>query len=211
MPLERRPVLAEEPAPPYQPFEVHPGVFSARQCERIISLAEERTLESARITDGSVEGDGVDDDGVRRSETAWLEPDESTWWIYEKLARVVARANRRYGFDLGGFGEDLQYTVYRAPGSFYTWHQDGLDGPLAGRKLSMVVQLSDPADYVGGELQFFEVYEDYEPAELAAFSEAVAARGTVVVFPAFEYHRVLPVRDGVRRSLVSWVTGPRFR
>lgn len=211
MPLPSRPLLEPEGGPPYQPFEIHPGVFTARQCDRIVALAEAQGLETARVTDGTVEGDGVDDDGIRRSETTWITPDDASWWIFEKLAKVVERANRRYGFDLSGFGEDLQYTVYRAPGGFYAWHQDGLDGPLATRKLSLVVQLSDPADYVGGELQFFEVYEEYEPEELAAFAAASAARGSVVAFPAFELHRVLPVREGVRRSLVSWVTGPRFR
>jgi PKHD-type hydroxylase len=32
-----------------------------------------------------------------------------------------------------------------------------------------------------------------------------------VVFPSFEFHRVLPLRRGVRRSLVAWVGGPPFR
>jgi len=209
--LDARPLLDGPDGPPYHPFEIHPGVFTARQCDRIVALAESQELESARITDGTVLGDGVDDEAIRRSETTWITPDDDTWWIFEKLAKVAERANRHYGFELTGFGEDLQYTVYRAPGGFYTWHQDGLDGPLATRKLSLVVQLSDPSDYVGGELQFFEVYEEYEPEDLAAFTAAASARGSVVAFPAFELHRVLPVRDGVRRSLVSWVSGPRFR
>jgi hypothetical protein len=46
---------------------------------------------------------------------------------------------------------------------------------------------------------------------LDAFTEASTRQGTVVVFPSLEYHRVLPLRSGVRYSLVSWVSGPAFR
>ena len=45
----------------------------------------------------------------------------------------------------------------------------------------------------------------------AAWRAASARRGTAIVFPAFEYHRVRSLRSGVRRSLVSWVSGPPFR
>jgi PKHD-type hydroxylase len=148
---------------------------------------------------------------VRSSRTAWLAPDEDTWWVFEKLATVAERANRRYGFDLSGFGEDLQFTTYDRPGSFYSWHQDGLDGNVGTRKLSLVVQLSDPDDYAGAELQFFDVEEDLVDADLEAVRIATARQGTVIAFPSFEYHRVLPLRSGVRHSLVAWVSGPPFR
>ena len=94
--------------------------------------------------------------------------------IFDKLTKVAQRANRLYGFDLLGFTEDMQFTMYDRPGAFYDWHQDGLEGEMAGRKLSLVVQLSDPDDYAGGELQLFNIIEDiiqitiviYEPAIL---------------------------------------------
>jgi PKHD-type hydroxylase len=167
-------------------------------------MADEGLLEG---TDGSE----VADDSIRRSVTAWLPPTDETWWIYEKLAALAERANRRYGFDLTGFGEDLQFTIYDRPGAFYSWHQDGLDGNVATRKLSIVVQLTEPDEYRGGELQLFDVAEDYDDEELDAFTALTAERGTAVVFPSFEYHRVLPLRRGVRHSLVAWVSGPPFR
>jgi PKHD-type hydroxylase len=184
-------------------------VFTPRQCDRILAYAEELVADAALIE--GEEGSEVADESIRRSTTAWVVPEDETWWIYEKLAAVAEKANRRYGFDLDGFGEDLQFTTYDQRGSFYSWHQDGLDGNVSGRKLSLVVQLSDPEDYDGAELQFFDVAEDYDADELAAFTELTRARGTVVAFPSFEYHRVLPLRRGVRRSLVAWVSGPPFR
>ena len=60
------------------------------------------------------------------------------------------------------------------------------------------------------DAQYYRV-EDYDAEELADFTHLTRQRGTAVVFPSFEYHRVLPMRSGVRHSLVSWVSGPAFR
>ena len=204
-----RPVLPGAEPPPYQAFEYQPAAFTARQCDRIIALGRARTT-----VDGLLEGDDgaeVSDETIRRSKTAWIAPDDDTWWIYDKLARIAERSNRRYGFDLTAFGEDLQFTTYDEPGAFYTWHQDGLDGGVATRKLSIVVQLSDPEDYLGGEVQFFEVADDYDDEQLDHYTALTRRRGSALVFPSFEYHRVLPLRSGMRHSLVAWVSGPPFR
>lgn len=208
-PLDERPLLPRPAAPDYQPYELHHRVFTPAQCRRIVALGTGRPAGRAELE--GRDGEAVDDLGVRDSATAWLPPGPETDWIYERLAVVATRANRRYGFDLTGFEEDLQFTTYDRPGAFYTWHQDGLDGPVAHRKLSMVVQLTDPADYLGAQLQLFEVAEDYDDELLDAFTEASCRLGTVLVFPAFEYHRVLPLRRGQRHSLVAWVSGPPFR
>jgi PKHD-type hydroxylase len=73
------------------------------------------------------------------------------------------------------------------------------------------VQLSDPATYEGSDLQLLEVVEDYDDADGGAWRSRVRRRGTVIAFPAFEYHRVTPLESGVRHSLVCWVGGPPFR
>jgi len=208
-PLVERPMLPRAERPPYTSYELHHRVFTPKQCRRII----ERGLAEPSAGGGleGLDGGEVLDITVRDSTTSWLEPADDTDWIYSKLAAVATRANRRYQFELTGFEENLQFTTYDRPGAFYTWHQDGLDGPVAHRKLSMVVQLSDPSDYLGAELQFFDVAEDYDDDLLDAFTGASSRQGTVIVFPSLEYHRVLPLRSGVRHSLVSWLSGPAFR
>ena len=75
-------------------------------------------------------------------------------------------------------------------GIFYTWHQDGLDGPVAHRKLSVVVQLSEPGDYVGAALELFQVGGGLRPDELAEFHAARPGAGDRGGLPSFEYHRV---------------------
>jgi PKHD-type hydroxylase len=205
-PLDIRPVFAPRSAGPYASHVVLPGALTPGQCERVIALGE-----SLRLDDAALASDAPIDDALRRAKVAWLDPGPDTAWLFDKLARLAQRANRRYGFDLTGFGEDLQYTVYDEPGAFYTWHQDGLTGDVATRKLALVVQLSDPDDYEGADLELFDVVADLTPEELAESNRQRRRRGTAVVFPAFEYHRVTPLAAGIRRSLVVWVSGPPFR
>lgn len=197
-----------DPRGPYRTHELHHDVFSDDECDRIVALGA--TLQTDH---GGLEGDDgvIADPTLRTAEIAWMPPSSDSEWIFERLARVVADANERYGFALSGFDEELQFTTYGREGAFYTWHQDGLDGPVAHRKLSLVVQLSDPATYQGCDLDLFQVVADHEGDELAEIHQEARRRGTVVVFPAFEYHRVTELRSGVRRSLVSWVSGPPFR
>lgn len=192
----------------YRSALVYPSVFTVRQCERIIAAAAGLGIEAGYV--GGGHGDATHDDEVRRSNTAWIPPEEPFLWIFDKLAGIVRRANRTYGFDLIGFTEELQFTEYEGAGAFYTWHQDGLDGDLAVRKLSLVVQLSDPDDYEGGNLELFAVDED-EADDPTSWRARVRGRGAVIVFPSFEFHRVTPLLSGTRRSLVCWVGGPPFR
>jgi PKHD-type hydroxylase len=190
---------------PYESAVVLAGVFSPSQCRRIVDAAGVLELDQGRIAVGAADAEA--DDDVRRARIAWIPADDDHGWIHDKLATAVERANRRYGFDLIGFTEDLQFTEYEGAGAFYDWHHDGLDGELAIRKLSLVVQLSDPADYEGGNLELFADagFEDDERRR------ALRAQGTVVAFPSYEYHRVTPLTSGVRRSLVCWIGGPPFR
>lgn len=205
-PIEIRPVFAPPEAPQYRSHVVLPRAFTPGQCDRIIELGESFRPDSAELA-----SEVPIDDAMRRSKVAWIEPSPDSGWLFDKLAVVAQRANRSYGFDLVGFGEDLQYTVYDEPGAFYTWHQDGLSGEVATRKLAIVVQLSDPSDYEGANLELFDSVADLTPDDLADEHQRCAERGAAVAFPAFEYHRVTPLVSGVRRSLVVWVSGPPFR
>jgi len=140
---------------------------------------------------------------VRRSELNWLHKDKESEWVFEKLSHIASSLNAEYfGFDLTGFGEDLQLTNYHeAKQGMYRWHQDfGNIGKA--RKLSMVLQLSDPSEYEGGELQLLT---SGEPVTMQK------KRGLVTVFPAWTLHQVTPVIKGTRQTLVTWISGPAFK
>jgi PKHD-type hydroxylase len=66
----------------------------------------------------------------------------------------------------------------------------------------MVVQLTDPDEYEGGELELCLGGEPFVvPRE----------QGTLITFPSYVLHRVKPTTKGTRHSLVGWVTGRPFR
>jgi PKHD-type hydroxylase len=82
----------------------------------------------------------------------------------------------------------------------YGWHQDY--GGEISRKLSLVLQLSDPSEYEGGNLQ---VKTSSEPQTVKK------QRGFIAAFPSYVLHQVTPVTKGNRQSLVAWVSGPQFK
>lgn len=206
--LEHRPLFVPSTGPAYHTHLVIPSAFTAAECRAVVDLGSRAAASEATVQDGAAD---QADPVLRQARVAWLTPDDDTGWIFDRLASLAERVNETYRFELTGFSEDLQFTTYDRPGSFYTWHQDGLDGPVATRKLSLVVQLSDPTDYEGSDLELLEVVEDYPADEGAAWHAKTRRRGAAIAFPAFEYHRVTPLRSGTRHSLVCWVSGPPFR
>ena len=69
------------------------------------------------------------------------------------------------------------------------------------RKLSVSVQLSDPSEYEGGDLELM-VNRNY--------IKVPKEKGTIIFFPSYLTHRVTKVTSGKRNSLVAWFHGPSF-
>lgn len=175
--------------------------FTDEQIDNIIALGESLASNDATIG-GQKEGEDIS--RIRKSKTSWIKCNEQTVWLYDSLAYIARQINGQfYEFDLYGFVEDMQYTVYNGEEKgHYSWHIDKGCNSLSPRKLSMVLQLSDPSEYVGGDLEFF-----YSTSP----EKAVKKKGLIYLFPSWTLHRVSPVTSGVRRSLVVWISGPKFR
>jgi len=185
----------------YRPFFSLERRLTEAQVRRLVKLGEAQPREEATVARAS--GTVVDAE-FRNARLAWLHPDPSTQKCFELLRNLVEEVNEAaYGFDLIGFAEPLQYTVYEAPSVGYDWHIDMIDSPDSiQRKLSITIQLSGPREYAGGDLEL---------RDGTVALTAPRARGAVVAFPSWQPHRVTPVTRGTRRSLVAWVGGPRFR
>lgn len=137
---------------------------------------------------------------VRRSKIRWANDSvlRSILWSF------IQDANRNaFDVDVVEYA-DIQYTEYHGDESGkYDEHIDvnwGADIPY-DRKLSITVQLSDPDDYTGGD---FTIQNCDLPAGLKN-------KGSVLVFPSYLVHGVSPVQTGIRKSLVAWFEGPRWR
>jgi PKHD-type hydroxylase len=182
-------------------WETWSSALSDEECDAILARAENYAEADATI--GFSES--LRSDLVHRTSTIrWFnvnrEPD-----IVARIMEFVRSSNRtNFGVDIEAPFE-IQFTEYHATNKgHYDWHQDvWFESPRPyARKLSVVVQLSDPADYAGGEFEFFGI-----PNPAANF----APRGSILIFPSFLQHRVLPVSKGIRRSLVTWIEGPNWR
>lgn len=188
-------IFHNQQRPDLEPFCFFESVFSGEECDRIASLGESLNIVRSHIGDGT-----LTPEEVRKSRNSWIDFTPESQWIFDKLGGIVMGANdARYKFQLTGFMEHLQYTLYDETGSHYRMHSDFGKGPMAQRKLSCVLMLSHPEDYEGGELAFHDHSEHKFP------------RGTLVVFPSFQVHGVKPVTAGLRKSLVAWVSGEPFR
>ena len=167
-------------------------------------------------------GNGLNE--VRNAKHSWV---SSSHWMGGFLWHYIERANREnFLYDLRGLdNEHIQYTVYDE-GEYYDWHNDGglttlykpqsIGNSTHGvgsdfvnqnkelvRKLSFSLQLSNPDDYEGGELELInEVGESYV---------APKTQGCLILFDSRTRHRVRKVTKGTRRSLVGWVLGPRWK
>lgn len=170
--------------------------FSKDECEKIISVGHKLNTEQGTA------GGGVNE-SIRRSKISWLPLNSDTRWVYDRIGEMAQQANAAiYQMDLVAQTEMIQFGTYDAQDEgHYAWHVDHGKG-LYHRKLSVCVQLTEPTEYEGGQLQM-----------LSGTSEVTmpSTIGSVAVFPSFMLHRVLPVTEGKRQSLVNWISGPPLR
>ena len=92
-----------------------------------------------------------------------------------------------------------RFNLYK-DGGYYAKHADSAfmgTNPEIRTDLSMTLFLSDPDDYVGGELRL-----EYTSGVVMELREP---KGTVVVYPSGIMHEVLPVTEGERIAFVAWV------
>ena len=190
--------------------------------EKIIDIIEYDVKQfDKNFKDSSLLGNVIDKE-KRNSKNTWI---PTTHWLSGFLWHYIQKANREnFLYDLTNIdGETVQYTQYNE-GEYYKWHSDcGLasyykpqnvgsinrdqdfvneNGELI-RKLSFVLQISNPDDYEGGNLQIMQ--------ENGKSYIAPRQRGTLIFFDSRSQHRVQRVTSGVRKSIVGWVVGPRWK
>lgn len=198
--------LAAKRALPSYSFE---HLLRADECRQVVEQIQALDL----FVDARTGGRGGD--GVRRCAVARL-PRNQFDWIYGRVEAGLALANSHaWGYSSLGHLEDLQVAWYQSHPhgqvGHYFWHTDAIregtdyfrqyDGASPSwseqnqnRLLSISVQLSDGSGYIGGDLQ-------------VGSTNVTRAIGSAVVFPAYMLHRVHPMQEGERFSLVAWLRG----
>lgn len=150
------------------------------------------------------------------------------------LLDLVLAANNMMGYDWDITSyEAPQFTKYEKNQHYY-WHQDmgmGSRGrkfipdhnqvpkghnamdyipipQLIGtvRKMSITLLLNDPKEYKGGEFQ-----TQYCTKGKLITNTYKGKQGSVYIFPSWLEHRVKPVKQGTRYSIVMWFCGPPLK
>ena len=97
-----------------------------------------------------------------------------------------------------------QIVSSRARETLDGWRQDYLNIQAERvRKLSAIIQLSEEDDYEGGSTQIMDVDQ--------TLYTLPKQRGTIVFFDSRLHHRAKTVKKGLRKSLICWAVGPRWK
>lgn len=191
-------------------WQHYTAAFTPEECAAIKVFAMTLPKTEGRVGHGGQNRT----DKMRRSTVRWMpQEDMRLRWVYDRLALRALEVNANaFHLDFGGHAIPrhgaAQFTEYRAAKQgHYDWHEDNCwissERRHWDRKLSCVVQLTDPEKYEGGRLEL----DIRDPAH-ALPPEKFRNVGDMIYFPSHLRHRVAPVTRGVRHSLVLWFEGP---
>ena len=199
------------------------SALTPRFCDEVIKYALEKK-ENLAITGKFGKGRNLNKNPLNKDEIRDLKYKRNsnvTWlddrWIYKEIHPYLKTANKESGWNFQiKYSQPCQFTKYKL-NQYYDWHCDSFGEPASDgtiRKLSMTCQLTDGSEYKGGELEFD--FRDYDPPQRDESKHLrkaieILPKGSIIVFPSFIWHRVKPVRQGVRYSLVSWHVGDPFK
>ena len=158
--------------------------------QSIIDVGKNQKLEEA-----SIGGKSSTSNNIRSTKISWIMDKTILLTLKDKMLEINKSKNWNYDVtDMFPF----QYSVYHE-NDHYDWHVDTGSAYLKQkeRKISFSLILND--NYKGGELEFKNSDENIS---------LDLNKGDMVTFPSFLEHRVKPVLNGTRISLVGWMLGP---
>jgi len=154
--------------------------ISLEYCKQILKAGRKKIIKEATTFKGI-------NKTKRNCKVAWM----NEKWIYDIINPYLHAANKKAGWNFQ-----------------WDWNEKNINGKV--RKLSLTLQLTDQTEYEGGDFQFMWI--DTEKKDLLNITTVENAKdiGTIIVFPSFIHHQVLPITKGKRESLVNWSVGKPF-
>ena len=176
------------------------GLFSLDELDSIQSICNLYLKKIGGVT--TITGDNQS----RKSDYFYMPREFITKFIYNKMTHAAKKINEEYfKFDiLGAVSEGFLYLGYNQPGDHFDWHIDNSQNFRSSKepvKMILVLQLSDPSEYEGGD------------AEVAGTGITIIPKkkGLIWAIPGYTAHRVTPLKFGNRSILSCWFTGPCFK
>jgi len=180
--------------------------FTKETCDKILEIGLKIEPKESEI---GIEGNNLGtDNSVRRSKVRFIQSDNAEFQsLFDEVWKIGTRANRDwFNFHITNLSF-MQLAEYdESYQGEYKKHHDvfWINNNKYHRKMSCVIQLSDPASYEGGDLELYDISEYPNKAE-------IKERGSVIFFPSFITHAALPVTKGTRYSLTAWFEGNKWQ
>lgn len=202
-------------------FQTYLKVFTPEECAEIERIAKAMGDNQRGMTGFQTKNpgheetfNGIPNADIRRSDL-WFFQEQ---WVFERLQQIFVTANQECSWNLHiDQFENCQYTEYHGhEQGHYDWHYDAHPWPYGDdtvfpgklRKISATVLMNDPSEYTGGG---FELDGGMEHNQRKTEIVQLKGIGDMVLFSSIIPHRVLPVTEGTRKSMVVWALGPTYK
>ena len=180
--------------------------FTSEQCNKILEDGLKLPAQDAKL--GVAGMNEYSNDSHRKSKIRFIQSDNPDFqWLFDDLWKMGIQANREwFNFHVTNLSY-IQLAEYdESYQGEYKKHHDifWVNNDKYHRKLTCVIQLTDPSQYEGGDLELFELAQYPNKEELRQ-------QGTAIFFPSFIPHQAHPVTKGKRYSLAVWFEGNKWQ
>ena len=169
------------------------SLFSKEECQQILNSSIEELWLPARVI-----GDGKLHVGRRQKVRG-----DVTGFPFMNIRSVTKKANDEiYDFNLLGIiDQDFPQVFKYSEKEYYDWHFD-LNIMMPSRKITFIINLTDPAEYQGGAIEFLNI--DTADAN-------IDEQGSCLIFPSYIPYRINPIKKGIKHILVGHIHGALFK
>lgn len=173
----------------------YPGALSKEQVVKLKHYFE---------TDENIEHNQLQDDSVFKRYKAQTKdiPDD----IKLVLEHCILDANKTFDVILHDPVEFQRFIFSKyQTGDFLAQHHDlSMPDVSDHQKLTCVVLLNN--DFEGGDFCITLQNKYGKEPHKVKFET-----GDVLIFPSWVQHHVTPIKSGIRKSMTTWIMGPRYR
>jgi len=168
-------------------------IFSAEECNTIVESCLDDLWLDSRV---------VGEKELHKSKRQKLKGDPKSF-PFENIREITKQANDQvYDFRLLGIiDQDFPQIFRYEEGGYYDWHID-ISPMSTTRKLSFIINLSDPTTYEGGDIEFLNT--DTTDAN-------INDQGSILIFPSFLPYRIHEVTKGKKDIIAGCIHGAVFR
>jgi PKHD-type hydroxylase len=177
-------------------YTIESTFLTKEECDLILDFSlKELKLVPSEILTNYTDGGDVNTD-IRKSNQVFYPYYKKFPFLLEKMSKLLNQHIFVNGFDLDFKESQFQFTEYH-PGGHFGWHRDAHGKKITDydRYCSLVIQLND--EYGEGDLQI----KDDQNGTLTVEK----GTGNLILFLSNIEHRVVPVKSGIRYTLVNWV------